>query len=147
MITLKRWATQRLSAALTPRNSSSVSPCICMPPKRWVGMQSGASWLKGQRGVVKATKPEKLSRTWPAVIGQMLEVIRAKGGSGILLPYTQKGSLPFVPTHCRSTRKSWRHQQKVIDIKDVQINQRISPTGPTRSLPTSVQLMSSIVSG
>lgn len=30
--------------------ASSISGLICMPGKRWVGMQSGTSWRKGQNG-------------------------------------------------------------------------------------------------
>lgn len=144
-----------LSTVLTPRNSNSISPSICMPPKRWVGMQSGASWLKGQCGFVKATKPKKLSRTWPAVIGQIPELIRAKGeGRGFSFLILKREvfylcwwmtAIQDVPMHCRSTTQKLEtsaEKQKVIDIMYMQINQHmlrnITPTGPTRSLPTSL---------
>lgn len=135
-----------LSTALTPRNCSSISPCICMPPKRWVGMQSGASWLKGQCGFVKATKPKKLSRTWPAVISQVPGLIRAKGegrGFSFLILKREVSLLPLLvnysSTGCPDALQVHNKKLETSAEKQKVINQPNKPAYFShRSLPTSL---------
>lgn len=151
-----------LSTALTPRNSSSISPCICMPPKRWVGMQSGARWLKGQCGFVKATKPKKLSRTWPAVIGQIPELIRAKGeGRGfsflilkrevsllpLLVNYSNTGCPDALQVHNKRTEDISREAEGDRYYGHANKPAYFSHRANKVSANISVQVMYSVVSG